>query len=125
MIKNVLAIFLGGGFGAISRYLIGYFFIDSVKINLPLITLSINTVSCFIVGLLFALFIDKPEVNPAIKMGLIIGFCGGFSTYAAFSLEIMEMLKTTQILQAVCYISLTLVLGLLAVFTGVHCAKFL
>lgn len=125
MIKNVLAIFLGGGIGSSLRYIVGYYTANMTKNNFPIITLSINVLACFIIGCCYTIFLDKPQISPAIKLALIVGFCGGFSTYSAYSMEILDMFKTSQFLEATLYTVMTLVLGISASWIGVHFAKLL
>lgn len=125
MIKTFCAVFLGGGLGAGLRFLIGYFSTFCIKNNVYVVTFSINIVACFLMGCLCGIFLDKASVHPALKLALTVGFCGGFSTYTAFSVEMLEMLKTGQILTMMLYMLMTLVLGLLAVWGGMNFAKFL
>lgn len=96
-----------------------------LKTNLPIATLVVNIAGCFIIGLLYILFTQKLQINPSIKLALTAGFCGGLTTFSTFSLEIFEMIQNNQILYAVLYISISLFLGLLAVYFGGYCAKFL
>ena len=122
---NIFAIFIGRGIGAVLRYITGIIFLQILKTNLPIATLVVNIAGCFIIGLLYILFTQKLQINPSIKLALTAGFCGGLTTFSTFSLEIFEMIQNNQILYAVLYISISLFLGLLAVYFGGYCAKFL
>lgn len=122
---NVIAVFLGGGIGAVLRYLTGVFAVRYLSVNLPVATFAVNIVGCFILGLLFAFFIDKPEINTPLKLALTAGFCGGLTTFSTFSLELFEMLKNAQYMQVFVYLILSLIIGLLAVWVGVCCAKLI
>ena len=123
--QNVIAVFLGGGIGAVLRYLTGVFAVRFLSVNLPVATFAVNIVGCFILGLLFAFFIDRPEINTPLKLALTAGFCGGLTTFSTFSLELFEMLKNAQYMQVLVYLTLSLIIGLLAVWVGVCCAKLI
>lgn len=123
--QNILAVFIGGGIGAVLRYITGLLFVVNFKINIPFATFAVNIAGCFILGLLYVIFIEKAEINTALKLALTVGFCGGLTTFSTFSLEIFEMIKTANFIFAFLYVILSLFLGLIAVWLGVTCAKFL
>lgn len=122
---NILAVFIGGGTGAVLRYLAGVLAVKVLHVNLPLSTFVVNIAGCFILGFLFALFVSKPEINPALKLALTAGFCGGLTTFSTFSFEMFEMLKNAQYMQVSVYLVSSLTVGLLAVWIGVNSAKFI
>lgn len=122
--QNVIAVFLGGGIGAVMRFLTGMLAVRFLSVNLPVATFAVNIVGCFILGLLYAFFIDRPEINTPLKLALTAGFCGGLTTFSTFSLEVFEMLKNAEFMQVLGYIAFSLIVGLLAVWIGVCCAKF-
>lgn len=123
---NLVAIFFGGGIGAIARYLIS---LNIVKIygemDLPIATFSINILGCFLLGFLYILFLEKTNVNNAVSLALTVGFCGAFTTFSTFSLEIFKLIESQQIIQSLLYIILSVVIGLFSVIIGIQCARFL
>ncbi len=123
--QNILAVFIGGGTGAVLRYLAGVLAVKVLHVNLPLSTFVVNIAGCFVLGFLFALFVSKPEINPALKLALTAGFCGGLTTFSTFSFEMFEMLKNAQYMQVSVYLVSSLTVGLLAVWIGVNSAKFI
>ena len=122
---NIIAIFLGGGIGAVLRYLIGMYCSENFRMNIPASTFIVNIIGSFILGFLYILFINKPEIRTEIKLAITVGFCGGFTTFSTFSLEIFEMLGKSNFYQAGIYVLLSLLLGIIAVGVGAYCAKLL
>ena len=120
---NILAIFIGGGIGAVLRYLVGCIFSNYVKLNLPLATFVVNIVGCLILGFLYVFFMEKSQIPAALKFALTVGFCGGLTTFSTFSLEIFEIFSNSQFVQGIIYIISSLVLGLFAVLLGAYLAK--
>lgn len=123
--QNIFAVFIGGGTGAVLRYLAGVLAVKVLNVNLPVSTFVVNIAGCFILGFLYALFVSKPEINPALKLALTAGFCGGLTTFSTFSLELFEMLKNAQYMQVFVYLVSSLAVGLLAVWIGVNSAKLI
>ena len=122
---NLLAVFLGGGLGAATRYLTGFYMTKVLPVNLPAATFSVNVTGSFLIGFLYILFIEKTDLSPALKLALTVGFCGGLTTFSTFSIELFEMIKNAQFIQAFVYALLSVIICLLAVTVGVYCAKII
>ncbi len=120
---NVLAIFLGGGIGAVLRYLVGLNFSKYFNISLPISTFFVNIIGSFIIGFLFFFFMEKTDITPALKLALTVGFCGGLTTFSTFSLEIFEMFSNQQFVQGLIYIFLSIIVCLLMTMIGAYFAK--
>lgn len=87
---NWLIVFLGGGIGAVSRYGLGFVFKGMGK-GFPWATLVANVIACLLIGALFAA--NMRSVNKSLWLLLAVGFCGGLSTFSAFSLETVELFQ--------------------------------
>ncbi len=118
---SFLAVFLGGGLGALTRYIL-YLVMPNFS-YLPLATLVANFFGCFIATIVFVYFALKSGLNPNIKIFLITGFCGGLSTLSALSLELLHFIQTDDYVRAFIYLFSTVFICLIAVLLGVYVVK--
>jgi|688.fasta_scaffold103876_3 CrcB protein len=107
---------LGGALGSIIRYLLANQF---NKINeIPCGTLLVNVVGCLLMGLIMG-FISKSQFdNQQAKLLLATGFCGGFTTFSAFSFENIQLLQEGKVTSAFIYIAASLILCFSATWLG-------
>ena len=113
---NWLLVFLGGGFGSITRFGISLI-IKQLGWAFPLATLISNVAASFIIGVLTALTM-KGILSDDQKMLWATGFCGGFSTFSTFSNETVHLFQNGNMLMAALNISLSIFLCILATFLG-------
>lgn len=120
---NLLSIFIGGGLGSVLRYLVNLTFGKTVMCQncaLPLATLSVNLIGSFFLGFLYAVFIQKTDFPPYLKVGLSVGFCGGLTTFSTFSFEAYDLLKNGEIIAAGGYVLLSVIICIAAVGVGIY-----
>lgn len=122
---NLLAVFIGGGIGAAVRYFIGILFLQTFKTNLPAATFFVNIIGCTILGFLYIYFTEKNQIPSVAKLALTVGFCGGLTTFSTFSLEIFEMINNGKFITALLYILFSVIIGIIGIYLGGYCAKFL
>jgi CrcB protein len=88
-----LAIFLGGGLGSISRYAMNKFTTLLLPLTFPFGTLFSNLLSSLILGIFLGFTAIKADQANSLRFLIAIGFCGGFSTFSAFSAETFEFIR--------------------------------
>jgi len=119
---NVLAVALGGAFGALCRYAVSLACVRWFAPQ-PLVvagTLSVNVVGCFLIGVFFARGIAHPTIHHAT---LTIGFLGALTTFSSFGLETARFLQTGKPGWALANIAANMLLGLAAVYGGMQLGK--
>jgi len=102
------AVFIGGGLGSVLRWFISLKLSGS-GLPFPGGTLTVNLIGAFIIGLCLALFIRTTHIDPALKLFITTGFCGGLTTFSTFSAEVVTMMMGGQMLWAGVNILLNLV----------------
>ena len=117
--NNIIAVFIGGGLGSLARFGISIFVYEKFKSMFPLATLISNVSSCLILALTVLFFGDKLGLNPGLRMLILTGFCGGFSTFSTFSFETVELIRSGNFIFAGVniMISMSLCLVLIMVLT--------
>jgi len=115
-VQNLILVFVGGGFGCIVRYLMSVFCFSKC-LGLPWHTLLANIVGCAFIGVLFGLFLAKQNFLPEVKLFLMVGFCGGLTTFSTFSLELFNLFQQSKYL-AIGYAFLSVVGCFISVLIG-------
>ena len=115
--KDFLLVFAGGGLGSVARLLVGKLY-KNWQPGFPLATLTVNFLSCMVFGAVLMLGVNRMNLSYSLKLLLITGFCGGFSTYSAFTFETVELFKTGQQGMALVNIVLNFVLSVSGLYLG-------
>lgn len=118
MIGSFAAVALGGALGALSRFGISLAMLRLFPGAFAVPTLIINLLGCLAIGVLYGLWLNRPELSPVLQQGLMIGFLGAFTTFSAFSLDAWRLLENGQSLLALGYVLLSVCLCLTATWAG-------
>tara|TARA_B100000686_G_scaffold306831_1_gene346541 strand:- start:329 stop:706 length:378 start_codon:yes stop_codon:yes gene_type:complete len=113
-----IAIFLGGGFGALSRYLI----IDQISklgpSSFPYGTMLVNILGALLIGSIYYLLISKAIINEQLKVFITIGFLGGFTTFSSFNLDFFKLIESGNMFLAMMYALFTFLTTIVAFYIG-------
>ena len=116
---KIISVAVGGSLGAVARYLINISPLAGVFDKFPLPTFLINVIGSFLIGFLMIVFADKMVVNENIRMAVIVGFLGAFTTFSTFEIEIFALVREKQVLIAFLYLFLSVLTGFVGVLAGV------
>ncbi len=119
----VLAIFTGGGIGAVSRYGFQQLALRFLGTGFPWGTLGVNAVGGLAIGLISGWYISQGNPTTPLRLFLITGVLGGFTTFSAFSLDAAQMIERGDLLHAAVYCTASVVLSIAAVFLGLGLLK--
>jgi len=123
MTKHIILVGLGGAVGSILRYLTSVLTSKYYSNAFPVATFVSNILGCLLIGL-FIGYIDRSQnVNPDLRFLFITGFCGGYTTFSAFSMENLTLFQSGNYLTAIAYIGASVLTGLLAVWFGLFLFK--
>lgn len=110
MICNYIWVALGGALGSVLRLAVAM----AVEHRLPFATLIVNFVGSLLIGVL----IRNVEHGVSLYYFGVVGLCGGFTTFSTFSLDVFKFLKSGEIMHAILYMLLSLIICVVAVIIG-------
>lgn len=119
-VKQALIVGLGGFVGSVLRYKIGGVILHhTVSWRFPLSTFCVNVIGCFVIGAL-AGFAERQAISAELRLLLFTGLIGGFTTFSAFGVEGVNLIRRGDIGVAVSYATLSVVVGFAAVFIALR-----
>jgi CrcB protein len=122
-VKGILLVALGGAIGSVARFkLSGAILHHTLDWRFPAGTFAVNVVGCLVAGILAGLA-EKHELFSAdVRLLLFTGLLGGFTTFSAFGLETMFLIKRGELGVAAANVVLSVIAGLLALWLGLGLA---
>ena len=120
--KQVILVFLGGGFGSVLRFVIGKWLNNSEN-GIPYGTFAANIIGSLLIGVILGLAAKNETLSQSQTLLLATGFCGGFTTFSTFAYENHMFLKSGDFMSFALYTTASFVVGFLAVFLGMYMAK--
>lgn len=123
--KQLLFIGLGGFIGSIARYGVSKLNFSWQFHHIPMGTLVVNLVGSLLIGLFAGIFVHQVTYSENLKLFLITGICGGFTTFSAFTFENLQLIREGYLTASIIYLTISILFGILAVLGGIWMAKWL
>lgn len=122
MSKYIL-VMLGGALGAVSRFIVATMVARFYSATFPLGTFTINVTGSFLIGLLMALFLNRPYIHTNWRLFLVTGILGGYTTFSSFEWEALATLRGGAGLVSFLYVASSVALGFAGVWLGLLVAN--
>ena len=120
--KQLLLVFIGGGFGSALRFVIGKY-MNSTETGIPWGTFTVNILGSLIIGIILGLAAKNDALSSNQTLLLATGFCGGFTTFSTFAYENHVFLKSGDFTSFALYTIGSFIIAFLAVYAGLFIAK--
>ncbi len=118
MLKNIILVALGGGIGSSLRYILSLAVQKNMGTAFPWGTLAVNILGSLLIGFLYGIADKGQFITSEWRLLLMVGICGGFTTFSAFAGEGYVLLKNGELFSLAIYSGLSLIFGILAVYLG-------
>ncbi|MEX0582986.1 MAG: fluoride efflux transporter CrcB [Sneathiella sp.] len=115
-----LSVAIGGALGACARYGVAQVMLRQFGSGFPYGTLFVNILGSFLMGVLIEIIALRWSPSPELRVLLVTGFLGGFTTFSAFSLDVALLIEKGETLSAAGYILMSVVLSIAGLFAGLH-----
>jgi CrcB protein len=115
---QALLVALGGAIGSVLRYYVGQWALRLMGPAFPWGTLAVNVVGCFVIGVFAELIARRFNASMELRLLLITGFLGGFTTFSAFSLDAISLFERGEAVAGGIYIAASVGLSMAAVISG-------
>lgn len=122
-LKIIAYIAAGSALGGVARYIIGVTVQSRASIGFPIATLFINVTGSLLLGFLIRYYATPDTVSPEFRAMITTGFCGGYTTFSAFSFETASLVEDGDYGRAALYLALSVFLSIAAMFGGFAIAK--
>tara|TARA_Y100000590_G_scaffold342688_1_gene391365 strand:- start:698 stop:1069 length:372 start_codon:yes stop_codon:yes gene_type:complete len=120
---KIILIGLGGFLGTVIRYLLQSLTSYLYPFQFPLGTILINVLGSFVIGLIYQFTNQNTILSDDIRLFLTVGILGGFTTFSAFSIDVMLLYQNNGKVIAFIYLLLSVMLSIIAVFAGMTIFK--
>ncbi len=121
----ILAVAAGGSLGSVARYLVAIGFGKLLGPKFPWGTLVINVTGSLLIGLFAGLFAVRWSLPQAVRIFLIVGICGGYTTFSTFSLNSFYLIQRGEVAAAAFYMIVSVVLSVGGVIAGLQIVRVL
>jgi fluoride exporter len=117
--KNILYVFLGSGLGGTFRYALSLLMPQIYAGKFPLSTFISNIIACFILGITVGAIEHKISNVAFFRLFVIIGICGGFSTFSSLSFEMIRLTEQREFAVSLFYIIASFLCSIILIYAGI------
>lgn len=121
--QRLLFIVLFGVVGVLARYMTGLLFQRAWGTSFPFGTLAVNLLGSFVIGAVYVVATEAKLVSDDLRLGVMVGFLGGFTTFSSYSIESLHLLEQGRLFHSLLYFVGSPLMGLLACFGGVWAGR--
>ena len=114
----IVGVALGGALGASARYGVDRLIESRSSGIFPWSTFAINISGCFLIGVISALLVDRHHLPAWLRIGLVVGVIGGYTTFSTFAQESLDLGEIHHMVIAVAYVGASVAVGIVAVYAG-------
>ncbi|HET6559088.1 MAG TPA: fluoride efflux transporter CrcB [Prolixibacteraceae bacterium] len=118
MVKSLLIVGIGGFIGTVARFVVARYFQYNASSVFPWSTFIVNIAGCLLIGLIYGITEKGEFLSSDIRLFLTVGICGGFTTFSTFSNDSFLLVQEQEWFRLALYTSLSVFLGLMAVYAG-------
>lgn len=118
-----LAVAIGGAGGAMLRFFLGSLIVSERLAPFPLATFVINITGSFIIGFFLTLATEKLRVDPYLRLMVVVGFVGAYTTFSTFEYETARLVEDKAYFSAFLNVVLSFIIGFAAVWGGIIAAR--
>ena len=122
--KNLFFLALAGSMGAITRHLLFLLFAKITYIKFPLGTMFVNVLGSFLIGVAYVYISSKPHLSETLKLIIVIGFLGSFTTFSTFTYDRIQLFNRGSLIYPSVYIFLSIFLSLIAFVIGIKIIQY-
>lgn len=123
--KEFIIVGIGSFFGGGLRYAVGRIMGVGASTAFPISTFVVNIVGCLLIGMLSTIALRQGWLTPTMRLLLITGFCGGFTTFSTFISENVNLCSSAHQLMSLAYMSASIIVGIVAFWLGCMIIKIL
>lgn len=118
-----LAVAAGGALGTLARYTLDRLIERHSAAVFPWSTFTINATGCLLIGVVIAALVDRHQAPAWLRVGLVMGVLGGYTTFSAFAQETLDLTRDGATATALVYAAGSVVVGVVAVFVGLRVGR--
>jgi len=120
-----IAVAIGGALGSLARYGLDRLIERRSLSVFPWATFTINATGCLLIGIAIAALVDRHHLPAWLRVGVIVGLLGGYTTFSTFSQETLDLIEEGRLPVSILYATGSVAVGVAAAFLGMRAGRHL